>query len=355
MGASQQSDGGPNESKRPRACEACRGLKVRCEPDPAGRTCRRCAKAGRNCIVTAPSRKRQKKTDSRVAELEKKIDALTASLHATKGEGGVSDSEDDESYDEEQHPRLDSTKVSAGVKRRLSQYPDEETPDLRMQFSRNDYMEMPPSNIPSDSSNIHPMLMAENTMPAPPRNFSPVTTFPNYEDVDVVDRNIVDGATASAIFYHYTKSMAAHLPIVVFPADTAAGTIRKTKPTLFLAILSVASGQDHPHLQRIFSQEISRIFADRITCKGEKSVEFIQALQVSAIWYWPENDKDTRYYQLIDMAATMAVDLDMEKQASTRRERMFDSQFPRPNFALTAKDPIEYRRAWLGCYILSAK
>lgn len=39
-------EGGPNDPKRPRACEACRGLKVRCEPDqnnPEG-PCKRCAK-----------------------------------------------------------------------------------------------------------------------------------------------------------------------------------------------------------------------------------------------------------------------------------------------------------------------
>lgn len=36
-------------------------------------------------ITTPPTRKRQKKADSRVAELERKIDALTATLHAQKG------------------------------------------------------------------------------------------------------------------------------------------------------------------------------------------------------------------------------------------------------------------------------
>jgi hypothetical protein len=38
-------------------------------------------------ITTPPTRKRQKKADSRVAELERKIDALTATLHAQKSAG----------------------------------------------------------------------------------------------------------------------------------------------------------------------------------------------------------------------------------------------------------------------------
>jgi hypothetical protein len=78
--------GADSNTARSRACEACRSLKVRCEPDPVNPegTCKRCGKAGRQCVVTVPNRKRQKKTDSRVAELEKKIDALQASLHATR-------------------------------------------------------------------------------------------------------------------------------------------------------------------------------------------------------------------------------------------------------------------------------
>lgn len=87
-GSPEQGEGQNGEDqKRPRACEACRGLKVRCDQDPAHPEipCKRCAKAGRPCVITQPSRKRQKKADSRVAELEKKLDALTAALHQSQG------------------------------------------------------------------------------------------------------------------------------------------------------------------------------------------------------------------------------------------------------------------------------
>ncbi|KAL1877344.1 hypothetical protein VTK73DRAFT_8717 [Phialemonium thermophilum] len=79
------------DPKKARACESCRGLKVRCEPDPTNPDgpCRRCAKARRACVIHQPTRKRQKKTDSRVAELERKIDALTASLQASRGTVGA--------------------------------------------------------------------------------------------------------------------------------------------------------------------------------------------------------------------------------------------------------------------------
>lgn len=80
-----------DDAKRPRACEACRGLKVRCDQDPSHpeQPCRRCAKAGRQCVITQPTRKRQKKSDTRVAELEKKLDALTAALQQSQQGGAV--------------------------------------------------------------------------------------------------------------------------------------------------------------------------------------------------------------------------------------------------------------------------
>ena len=78
-----------HDFKRPRACETCRALKVRCDQDVnhPGQPCTRCAKAQRRCVVTPPSRKRQRKSESKVVELEKKIDALTATLLSKQHSG----------------------------------------------------------------------------------------------------------------------------------------------------------------------------------------------------------------------------------------------------------------------------
>ncbi|KAI4213887.1 MAG: hypothetical protein LQ351_003582 [Letrouitia transgressa] len=70
-----------------RACQACRQRKVRCLPAQAqsqsqseGR-CQRCTQSGRECIVLAPSkRRRRKRTDTRVAELEKMVKELSEKL-----------------------------------------------------------------------------------------------------------------------------------------------------------------------------------------------------------------------------------------------------------------------------------
>ncbi|KAI4187997.1 MAG: hypothetical protein LQ346_005398 [Caloplaca aetnensis] len=395
----QHPDQPPSDSKRPRACEACRGLKVRCEPDPVKGTCRRCAKASRACVVTAPSRKRQKKTDSRVAELERKIDALTASLHATKAQAGSES--DDESIDDRRplpnasgqgHRDSDFTsrddyrmtdaantmqqqplEASDGKtermphqlmmgndkKRRMSQYPDDETPHaIRNSLPNLFSMESPgqqPNVRTSEASYVRSSQQNGTANPLPPPT-TPQSVSPVHEYADVVDRKVLDAALAAEIFGHYTREMAPKMPLVVFPPGTPAGIIRKHRPTLFLAILSVASGQEHPEIQRILTREIMRAFADRVVYRGEKSLELIQALQVLTIWYWPEENRDAQSYQLIHMAAVMAIDLGLGRRAKSGREAYHAlwKDNPRPKPPSQAFDTPDSRRAWLACYLLCA-
>ncbi|KAL8711209.1 MAG: hypothetical protein Q9220_004354 [cf. Caloplaca sp. 1 TL-2023] len=66
-----------------RACESCRTRKIRCLPqdDPETGKCQRCTKSGRECIYTAPEkRRRRKRTDARVADLEHMVRMLAARL-----------------------------------------------------------------------------------------------------------------------------------------------------------------------------------------------------------------------------------------------------------------------------------
>ncbi|KAL9075490.1 MAG: hypothetical protein Q9161_001562, partial [Pseudevernia consocians] len=339
-----------NDTKRPRACEACRGLKVRCEPDPGTGPCKRCRKANRNCVITAPSRKRQKKTDSRVAELERKIDALTASLHATK-EGNISGSEDD-GYGDGDTPQIESsdgrsnqptspyttTSVGAGRKRRMSEYQQDGSSGSRPPSGFEAMSQTSPANV----ANMGPRMFAPpKSEPGGPdldsvRDLDTVV----YGEADVVGRGMVHAETANGLFRHYTDHMAPQMPIVVFSSDISPDTIRKRSPILFLAVLSVASGQDHPDLQATLTKEIMRILADRVFVHGEKSLELVQALQVVTIWYWPEPNGDSKYYQFIHMTAVMAIDLGMHRRQPLlilRKEQILG--LPKPKSYLS--DPFQ--------------
>ncbi len=78
----RQQSTSPHNTQKPqvRACESCRARKVRCLPEDPIR-CQRCARSGRECVYTAPEkRRRRKRTDTRVAELEHMVQMLAARL-----------------------------------------------------------------------------------------------------------------------------------------------------------------------------------------------------------------------------------------------------------------------------------
>lgn len=301
------------DQKRPRACESCRGLKVRCESNEHNpfATCKRCAKANRECVFTAPSRKRQKKSDSKVAELEKKIDALTASLRAQQAVAAAhaenEDDEDDDYLDDgdtlasSDALRLDSSDlspISRHAKRRRSSGSHPTGVDSVLRF-----LDPNGGKIPT-TSHMRPTDADAK----------------KFVYLDVVDRKLLTMEVATSIFNHYVEDMIPHFPAVVFPPGTSALDIRRKKPTLFLAILAAASGTTHPDLHRALYLEISRTFAERVVINGEKSLELVQALVLCTMWYFvPEHYVELKFYMYIHLAAVMALDIGIAKKKKPMR------------------------------------
>lgn len=360
-----------NDPKRPRACEACRGLKVRCEPlpdNPDG-PCKRCTKANRNCVVTVPSRKRQKKTDSRVAELEKKIDALTASLQATKNGGAVHDGDHEGRPNPYEQVTNGAYGYSSGRPSTATASEEWMTPGRYAKTPTAEDMRSaaPPMVMAGQKRKHHEQSKSEGNTPAGnadspylkrEREDSPAKRDQSSNEyADVVDRGVISMEAATSTFDRYVLEMAPHLPAVVFPEGTTAAEIRKTKPILFLAILSAASGLTQPDIQRILTKEVMQIFADRIICQGEKSLEIVQALTICCLWYWPpEHFEELKFYQLIHIAAVMAIDIGLGRKAKPggvkakfsglwRDHPWRRTPFPDSNTA-------ESRRAWLSLYFL---
>lgn len=355
----------PNDLKRPRACEACRQLKVKCEPDdnhPTG-SCKRCAKANRQCVVTAPSRKRQKKTDSRVAELEKKIDALTASLAARGGH-------DDPALD----PSTGASQLASLQRQRNESFHEPQWPQNARQQSMSG---TPSSNMPQPQAGTKRKLEdnyqyfgQEMQKPLAPQAFKspmPVASFdaafsdkkrkPSEDEpfLDIIDRQVIDQQTAYRCFDRYNAEMCEQLPIVVFPPGTKAEEIRKNKPLLFLAILAVSSATIRPDLQPKFVSEVTRTFADRIVYRGEKSLELCQTVQLMTSFYSPpERYEELNFNQLIHIAAVMALDIGMGKRSKSGAMAMWKEFMDKKGPSLDS-NAAETRRCWLGIYFMCAK
>ncbi|KAH0491439.1 hypothetical protein TgHK011_002871 [Trichoderma gracile] len=397
---------GEGDAKKSRACEACRGLKVRCEPDAVeGEPCKRCRKAGRSCVVTAPTRKRQKKTDSRVSELEKKIDALTASLHARAGGGGVvpglmgnNPLVGQPQHHQPQHhhhqpqphqPHQPQTRHHSDMSSSGGGYPMFAAstgggatagagggPGGTAAGSARPWTggggmaaspmmqsaQTPPTRTPQDDVAAFqpPIVMAGQKRKAHDRDgpsgddhkaMTPSTSWSGFSrptEGDIVDRGLVTMEHATGLFNKYKEHMVRHLPAVVFPPSTTVMELRKTKPTLFLAIMAAATGENHS-LQRVLQRELMQLFAEKVIVTGEKNLELVQAMHVAVIWYWPpEHFEELKFYQLVHIAAVMAIDIGLGRKGGSRRG-------PPPFRRNPPPDPcsIECRRTWLTCFFLA--
>lgn len=371
----------------PRACEACRSLKVRCEPDtqdPRG-ACKRCVRTGRECVVTAPTRKRQKKTDSRVAELEKKIDALTASL----GKGSVSVSAGAGARGDGLgngvgapapapastggtgrrwlggKPALTAPMSSGGMGTGAgSAIGPPEMTGMKRNFSgevkNGEFGPGPgPGPSPGPGAGLNGSTLSSTRPNTPSRwrlDWSASEPEPTSGFVDVIDKGIVTLEVATEAFNMYTNQMAPQLPIVVFPPGTQMADIRRSKPILFHSILAISIGTAQPDVQVLLVEDFYKIIAERVVVKGEKSLELVQAVLISSTWYMPpEHFEELKFYQLIHMAVTLAMDIGMcRRTMTTKKHFSMKDLMGKKAFALDLNSP-ETRRAWVGCYYLSVQ
>ncbi|RHZ54400.1 putative C6 transcription factor (War1) [Aspergillus thermomutatus] len=355
------------DPKRPRACEACRQLKVRCEPDPSNPngSCKRCAKAGRTCVVTAPTRKRQKKTDSRVAELERKIDALTASLQASQGhELLLQTRPTGEPREEHQGRRW------LGGGQTAPNGPTYLSPPVDLAGSkRHSSGEVKDSRDPGPTA-VYPRVsspLKEQTREnAPSRQWrgpwssSESGSRPDAgtsEFVDVIDRGLVSLPVALEAFNRFVTHMGPQMPFVVFPPGTTMSDVRKSKPVLLHAIIAVSVGAIQPDAHLALLEDFYKTIAERIVVKGEKSLELVQALVVSCHWYTPPDQfEQLKFYQLTHMAVTVAMDLGMNRRLLTRNKPlpMFKEMAMKKPPSMNPDSP-ETRRTWLACYFMAVQ
>ncbi|KAK3396310.1 hypothetical protein B0T20DRAFT_267907 [Sordaria brevicollis] len=396
-GADGEGGRDPNgEPKKPRACESCRGLKVRCEPDPANPSgdCKRCAKAKRPCIVTEPSRKRQRKADNRVAELERKIDALTATLQHVRsganplpmGSPSVLSATTGTGPDTQamlgRYTAATPYDFSGGYGRGTPSLPpsasrDWSIPPTREQQAASGRQQAPLrtwqgyGEMDHDNSNLYsssPTMALAGRKRKQPDDREPVsqdpreTSFPMprppTRHADIVDRKIISMEQAAKFLERYNKHMVPHLPGVVFPADMTAEKLKKTKPILFHAVMAAAAGEE-PLVQKTLTNDLMKIFAEEVMVTGNKSLELVQAIQIATIWYWPpERFEELKFYQLLHIAAVMAIDLGLGRKRQPRgglRNGMPSTIRDKIMYKPPPPDPtsIESRRAWLTCYFLA--
>jgi hypothetical protein len=340
-------------SKRLRACLGCRESKLRCkrsEEDPH-LGCERCLASRRECIIPAP-RKREKKTGkATVAVLEKRIDALLANLTDKR-----ENSENNRGFGD---LRLDTPQVSgvipfvgeAGSRRTYQgklpeSFVPAQTPSTGPPFS------LPGGLIGSERSRNEKRHPLSFFMPRPPRT-------EELFQKDVVSQGYISLEDAERVYDRFVTKILPHFPAIVLPENTTVMNLRRSKPALFLSILAVGSANLGPEMQEFLTKEAMRGYADRVLMRGEKSLDLIQALQLSVVWYYPpDHFEEIKLYQPVALAAAMCLELGLGQEPRPSVSKFPSIGIPAPpsvpakGSTAPADTPADGKRAWLVSYFL---
>lgn len=286
--------------------------------------------------------RRRKRTDTRVGELEKEVRALSTLLKREGGSNPVGIDEDEIEDDESRNLPTDRGRGGGTLAN--------ESPSIaicgfgrqrveNMTFAERSLGEYEQNSIPTSASSYD-----KSSGRGTPRQSAP--------NSDVVDRGLLSLETAAQLFDRYVNELVQYHPTVVFPEGCTADEIRRTKPALFLAVIAAAAGTSDPDLNRSLNKEISQLYAERIIMNGEKSLELVQSLLITLMWYYPpDNFEDLKFYQYIHIAATMSLDIGIGKKPRIGTSREYTrSGNPLPNSGL-----IDCRRTLLACYLNCAR
>ncbi|KAJ6119431.1 hypothetical protein N7523_003711 [Penicillium sp. IBT 18751x] len=324
-----------------RSCESCRSLKVRCLPNPSTpNQCQRCAKGQKPCVFVAPQRRRpRKRTDSRVAQLEKEMRMMRSLLKDRIREESEPESPEGSEGSREDSGEMDFQDQLGTIS---------EAPASTADSAR--YMDYSPDFVNSS----HPGMQGTRPLPAPPSisglhlNFSHDPIRPPVEDV--IDRGIITLDDAEQLVAFFIHELASFFPLVVLPTSTTAAQMRQSKPVLFLSVLAAASLSIDAGLAGVLNREMVRLYADRFFIEGEKSLELVQALLLMIIFYFPPGSPlKLQFYQYTHIASTMALEIGLatKRRVSKKSDRKNKHEPHDEHLA-------EQARAVLGCYHLGS-
>ena len=296
-----------------------------------------------------------------MAELEKKIDALTASLQA-QGQGKRADQvvpgEYPGGYVDSEKLYRSSVDSTRGQKRRRTDDSFQGDSGRSESLPQGSYIQ-PANSLQQALDPAFSTRTTVNDSESSAHYTGPHVPFlvgeKAQDQIRALKRidQLVDREQQNLIFNTYHKEMANQVPAVVFSEGTTADDIRTQKPTLFLSILNAGSVGILPYeTQAEITEEFAHMIAMDVVMKGEKSLELVQAIQIACFWFKPPPKTDmTNYYQLIHIGAVMAIDIGLGRPQSVSRTR--NPHYRRITYP-NVETP-ESRRAWLGCYILCAR
>jgi len=310
----------PSDHQLNRACEACRLSKVRCLMNPdatSSSQCQRCAKANKPCVFAPPAKRRQRKrTDVRVAELEKEVKHMRLLLRSNRispVEHSEPESNEEEMEEMEEHHE------------RVEQESQQGDGDFCLPITEGNG---------SHESTGTPSTMATTNQGQPTKCHWPGASVPSDQlpeclpfdslgnsELDIIDRGLISKELAQEFLDIYRNDLVHECPGVVVPSDWTVSKLRYQKPALFHAIMAAASHCKGVALSNRLHEEMIHFYARSLFIRGEKSLQYIQALFVTVAYYTPPNSPaHLQIYQYGNMAASMALELGLASKPRTHEQ-----------------------------------
>ncbi|KAL5395720.1 hypothetical protein PMIN06_003555 [Paraphaeosphaeria minitans] len=284
------------ETQLNRACEACRVSKVRClvNPNLSLSQCERCAKAGRQCVFAPPAKRRQRKrTDVRIAELEKELKHLTALVKPNSTFSPVEEDDQDDSMDD------DEPEPTESPERKSSSYSQSQDSSIAKESLKPNDPWPPRPNI-ARSETRHDLLTTDN---------------------DIIDRGVVSIELAEKLLKLYREELFKDYPGITISNEVTVDDLRSKKPALFHAVMAAASQSLGSALSSKLHEELVYFYARSLFVNGEKSLQHVQALFVSVAYYTPPNNPgQMQIYQYTNLAASMALELGLASKPRTHEQ-----------------------------------
>jgi hypothetical protein len=198
---------------------------------------------------------------SRVAEMEEKIDGLVALLASIKGNASVEDALRED--------------VPGTASRTLSEDPS----------SMNSLLEHSPDQGTTIISQFH-SHGPRPTQPWPVAGPFLCAPFPDYvfnELQDPISKNILSFDQAEEFMKDF-RLKESSFPWIHLPKQTSLDTLRRERPFLTLAILTITTQHDLK-IQEQLEIELKTSLMTKLLGQGEKSLDLLQGMLIYLSWY----------------------------------------------------------------------
>ncbi|KAJ0107627.1 hypothetical protein J7T55_007818 [Diaporthe amygdali] len=348
-------------NKGPKACATCAKAKSRCIPGPTDDVCERCHRLNKPCSAQtpAPPRKRKAPKPTRVAELEKRLEDLSARVELRQGlpptpsDGGS--------------PAGPAESNGPPAKKRKTWMSDAPPPAFGYIFAGEDSQSQPEAQ--EDSPNQHRSPQS----PVLPRKTLGVATPVLWDDRDKTSRSsssyrtqqhwsggfshVLDAAVspstqsiakagpewpkgeeAERLLAEYREYMEPVFPFIVIPRHMNSEQLRKERPYLWKAAIMQTLCLDASRQLPLGNELLNDIVTSSFL-QPKKSFDLLQGLEILVAWFHVKL-QSFQITNLLYLMRSMCVSLGFSESQEAMKNQEHDST------------SLEQKRAFTGVYYL---